>query len=275
MRLAGVIGHPIAHSLSPVIMNAAIAATSLDWVFVAFDVAEGDGPRAIDAVRTLGLVGLSVTMPHKEAVITALDGLTTDAEVLGAVNCVFRDGASLVGDNTDGPGLIRSLAEHEDLDVAGRRCAVLGAGAAARSVIRALASHGAAEVCVVNRGAARAESAALLAGRVGRVGRPTDVSSMDLVINATPVGMAGVASGGSPLDVELIGAHHVLVDLVYHPIQTPFLLAGAQRGARCIGGVGMLVGQACLAFERWSGCPAPASAMTAAVTAELAARSRA
>lgn len=127
-QVAGVIGHPIAHSLSPVIMNAAIGAVGLDWVFLAFDVANGDGTAAIDAMRTLGLIGLSVTMPHKQAVIPALDRLTPDAQVLGAVNCVYRDGTSLVGDNTDGAGLIRSLDEHEGLSVSGRRCAVLGAG---------------------------------------------------------------------------------------------------------------------------------------------------
>lgn len=270
-QVAGVIGHPIAHSLSPVIMNAAIGAVGLDWVFLAFDVANGDGTAAIDAMRTLGLIGLSVTMPHKQAVIPALDRLTPDAQVLGAVNCVYRDGTSLVGDNTDGAGLIRSLDEHEGLSVSGRRCAVLGAGGAARSVIRALAAHGSAVVCVVNRSADRAESAALLAGDVGRVGTAADLPAMDLIINATSLGMAGVAPGELAVDPDLIGSHHVVVDLVYHPIETPLLIAATQRGARCISGVGMLVGQACLAFERWSGAAAPMADMVAAAEAAIAA----
>jgi len=157
--------------------------------------------------------------------------------------------------------------------VSGARVGVLGAGGAARSVIRALAVNGAAEVCVVNRSAARAASAAELAGPVGRVATAPELSSMDLIINATSAGMAGVAADQLAMDPDLIVAGQILVDLVYHPIETPLLRAGRQRGARCIGGVGMLVGQACLAFERWSGTVAPAAEMAAAADVALAARS--
>ncbi len=126
-RLAGVIGSPVRHSRSPAIVEAAFAAAGLDWAFAAFDVAPGQAPAAVTAVRTLGLGGLSVTMPHKEAVIAALDRVTDDAATLRAVNCIAWDGDELVGHNTDGPGLVRSLHLDAGIEVAGRRCAVLGA----------------------------------------------------------------------------------------------------------------------------------------------------
>ncbi|MEZ5141883.1 MAG: hypothetical protein R2726_05105 [Acidimicrobiales bacterium] len=169
-RLAAVIGHPIRHSLSPMLCNAAFRAAGLDWVFVAFDVLEGRAPAALDAARALGLGGLSVTMPHKQAVAGAVDRLTDEARALDAANCVVPEGDTLVGHNTDGAGFLRSLAADAGIEPAGRRCAVLGAGGAARAIVAALGRAGAAEVVVVNRTATRGEHAATLAGEVGRTG---------------------------------------------------------------------------------------------------------
>ncbi|MDG1464443.1 MAG: hypothetical protein P8Q20_05060, partial [Acidimicrobiales bacterium] len=168
-RLAAVIGDPVRHSLSPTLLNAAFAEAGLDWHFMALEVAEGRSDEALDAVRALGLAGLSVTMPHKAAVAAAVDHRTEQAEVLDAVNCVVVEGGRLVGHNTDGDGFLDGLRHDTGFDPAGRSTVVIGAGGAARAVVLALARAGAAEVAVVNRTASRAEVAAGLAGPVGRV----------------------------------------------------------------------------------------------------------
>lgn len=265
-RIAGVIGSPVRHSRSPLLVNAAFAAAGLDWAYAAFEVAPGQAAAAVDAMRTLGLGGLSVTMPHKHDVIAALDRVTSDAAALDAVNCIAWDGAELVGHNTDGAGLVRSLRLDHQIDPADRRTAVLGAGGAARSVVRALAAAGAADVAVVNRTAAKAEVAARLAGDVGRVGSAADVAAADLVINATSVGM-GAASGSTdpmPIDADLLHAGQVVVDLVYVPVQTPLLVAAAACGAHPVDGIGMLVHQAALAVELWTGVVPDVAAMASA-----------
>lgn len=272
-RLAGVIGAPIRHSLSPAIFNAAFDATGLDWVYAAFEVAEGDAPAALAGVRSLGLGGVSVTMPHKGAVVALVDELTPDAAALGAVNCVVPvGGGRLVGDNTDGPGFVASLRD-AGVEVRGARCAVVGAGGAGRAVVRALAGAGAREVVVVNRTPARARDAAGLAGSVGMVGMPVEVATADLVVNATSVGMAGTAGAGRlPLDPGLLGEGQVVADLVYEPARTPLLEAAEAQGATPVGGIGMLVHQAAAAFARWTGQEAPLGAMRAAAEASLAVR---
>jgi len=265
-RLAAVIGWPVRHSLSPAILNTAFAAAGVDWTFVALEVPPGQGAAAVEAVRTLGLGGLSVTMPHKAAAHAAVDEATPVAEELGAVNCVFRRGDRLVGDNTDGAGFIDALAQDPGLDVAGLRCVVVGAGGAGRAVVRALGAAGAAEVAVVNRSPEPAARAAPLAGPAGRVGAAADVGRADLVVNATPLGM-DVTDGGTdslPVDAALLHEGQVVVDLVYHPLVTPLLAIARARGSVAVGGLGMLVHQAGLAFRNWTGEAPPLDAMTTA-----------
>lgn len=261
-RTAGVIGWPVRHSLSPVIHGAAFAATGLDWAYLAFPVAPGDAPAAIEGMRALGIEGLSVTMPHKTSVAALVDRTTADATALGAVNCVFRDGDDLVGDNTDGAGFVDSLRSDEDLDPAGMHCVVFGAGGAARAVVRALAAAGADRVSVVNRRADRAETAAALAGDRGVVAETKVIGDADLIVNATPLGMGDDRSVPFHADSSASGA--VIVDLVYHPAVTPLLAAATGAERRTIGGLGMLVHQAARAFERWTGTAAPTEAMSAA-----------
>ena len=272
-RVAGVIGSPVRHSLSPTLLNAAFRATGLDWVFAAFEVPEGGGGAAVAAMRTLGLGGLSVTMPHKAAAYDAVDERTPAAAALGAVNCVFHREGRLVGDNTDGPGFVDALVRDEGLDLAGRRCVLLGAGGAGRAVARALGEARVAEVVVVNRSPDPALRAAELAGQVGRVGEAADVAAADLVVNATSLGMAGgTGSGATPVDPALLRAGQVVVDLVYHPAETPLLAAARARGAVTVTGVGMLVHQAAHAFTRWTGQAPPLREMTTAIRHELGRR---
>src|SRR4051794_5137806 len=168
-RVAGVIGMPVRHSLSPVIVNAAFEALGVDWSYVAFEVAAEDIEAALTGMRALRLGGLSVTMPHKERVAELVDGCSADAAALGAVNCVLLEGNRLVGENTDGSGFLDALHGDLGFDPEGRRAVVVGAGGAARAVVLALARAGAADVVVVNRTKAKAERAAALAGSVGRV----------------------------------------------------------------------------------------------------------
>ena len=272
-RLAGIIGDPVRHSLSPTLHNAAFAAVGLDWVYLAFEVPAGGAAGAIDAVRSLGIDGLNVTMPHKADVAAAVDRLSPAARALGAVNTVVREGSVLVGENTDGDGFVQALRVDEGLDPAGMRCLVLGAGGAARSVARALHAAGAAEVIVAARRPEAAAAAAALAK--GRVGAVEEADGVDLVVNATPVGMGEVTELDSPtlpVPAERLGPGQVVVDLVYHPLVTPLLTAARQQGAVAVNGLGMLLHQAAIAFRLWTGEDAPLEAMSAAVLAELTRR---
>jgi shikimate dehydrogenase len=182
--LAGVIGDPIGESLSPLLHNTAYAALGVDWVSLAFPVAEGHAGAAMAGMRALRLAGLSVTMPHKAAVIGHLDELDAVADRLGAVNCVRRDGERLIGHNTDGEGFVASLRRGVGLDPAGCSCAVLGAGGAARAVVLALSEAGARSVTVINRRPDAALRAAALAGPKGAVGRPEDARVTPWLLDA-------------------------------------------------------------------------------------------
>ncbi|MDQ3305933.1 MAG: shikimate dehydrogenase [Actinomycetota bacterium] len=262
------IGHPVRHSLSPTIHNAAFQALGLDWVYLAFDVAPGDGAAAVVSARTLGLAGLNVTMPHKAEVAMAVDRRSPVAEALGAVNTVLPVGDELVGENTDGAGLLAALAAEHGFDPDGRRCLVLGAGGAARAGVLALAGAGAEVVVVVARRAQQAEVAALLGGTRARVGRPGDVAGIDLVVNATPV------SNQLPLGLREgdLGPGQLVVDLLYDPPVTALAEAARQRGATVASGVGMLIHQAALSFRLWTGQEMPLDVVEAAVAAEMTRR---
>jgi shikimate dehydrogenase len=275
--VAALVGWPARHSLSPVILNAAFEAASADWVYTVFEVPPERGAEAVAAARTLGLGGMSVTMPHKAAAAAAVDERTPAAEALGAVNCVYWRGDTLVGDNTDGPGFVDALRVDEGIDPSGRRCVVVGAGGAGRAVARSLGRAGATDVAVVNRSRAPAERAAALAGPVGRVGGPEDIPKADLVVNATPLGMGVVvgADGSSeplPLDPGLLHAGQVVADLIYHPAATPLLAAARSRGIVTVNGLGMLIHQAAHQFRNWLGKEPSLGAMSAAAVAELARR---
>jgi shikimate dehydrogenase len=277
-RLAGVIGDPVRHSLSPVLHNAAFSALGLDWAYLAFPVPAGRAREALIGAAALGVEGLSVTMPHKTAVAEALDRCSMTAATLRAVNTVVRQQDSLVGESTDGQGFIDSLRSEPGLDPSGLRCLVFGAGGAARAVVLALAEAGAADVVVVNRTQERGRAAASLAGPVGRLGQPAEIEGMDLVVNATPLGMTAddpterskapaLGNGGDPsplVELDRLGPGQVLVDLVYHPSTTTLMEEARRRGASAVNGVGMLVHQAGLAFKLWTGEDPPLAAMRAA-----------
>jgi len=270
-RVAAVIGHPVGHSLSPVLHNAAFAAGGLDWTYVAFDVAPGAAAAALDAMRTLGLGGLSVTTPHKSAVAAAVDELAPAAAALRSVNTVVRaDADRLVGHSTDGDGFVDGLTA-SGIPVDGATVVVLGAGAAARSVIDALGRAGVGSIGVVNRTrTAAAEAAALNA--IAHVGEADEVADADIVVNATSVGMG---TDELPLDPGLLRGTKVVADLVYHPLDTALLRAARAAGCQVVDGLGMLVHQAARQQVLWTGVRPDPAIMRAAADAELARRATA
>lgn len=278
-RVVGVIGDPVRHSLSPTLHNAAFEALGLDWVYVAFPVARGRAADAVSAVRALGLAGLNVTMPHKEDVAAACDELTADAAALRSVNTVVAvagnggaDGSPrgrTLGDSTDGAGFLDAVAE-EGIEVAGRPVLVLGAGGAARAVVLALGRAGA-RVTVAARRSDAGEAAARLAPGAAAVPIDrVDAAPYALVVNATPLGMS--AGDALPLDPDALHRDQAVVDLIYHPAETPLLAAARANGAQALNGLGMLTHQAARSFTLWTGQAAPVDAMRAAVTAALADR---
>ena len=248
-------------------------------MYVACEVKEGDAQSALDAMKTLGLRGLSVTMPHKTAIASLVDSVSVAAQALNSVNTieVTSDG-SLVGHSTDGDGLVASLDE-QGVSVTGTSILILGAGGAARSVIDALQRHGCRQMFVANRSLDHAQHAAALAPALTTVVSIANLVDLaeaaaksDIIINATSVGMSKSPDtvSVSPLAPDLIGRHHVVVDLVYHPIETELLRLARSRGALAIDGLGMLVHQAALQQQIWTGLTPNVSDMYQAALQALA-----
>jgi shikimate dehydrogenase len=287
-RLAGLVGSPISHSLSPRLHAAAYEALGLDWAYAAFDVTAEDLAAAVHGARALGFVGLSVTSPHKDQAAQLATRRSQTVRRLGAANTLTFEGRQVVADSTDGAGLLGDLRDGLGFEPESRCCAVIGAGGAARAAVLALAQAGAKEVLVVNRTPARAFRAAGLAGRAGRVARPEELDAADLVIQATPVGMSmapgGEAGYGGPsppaergerasprwpagVEPSRFGSGQIVVDLVYDPVETPFLAEAGRCGATTRNGLGMLVHQAALQVARWTGAAPPLEVLRRAVGA--------
>lgn len=274
-RLAAVIGAPVAHSLSPALHNAAFAAIGLDAVYVALHVEPADLAAAVAGFRAVGILGVSVTVPHKHAVAAFCDQLAGPAERIGAVNCLVfeRTGGSLrvIGHNTDAGGFVDSLVGELGMDPAGARVLLLGAGGAARAVHAGLCDAGAAQVDVVARTPAQASwvhAEPWTEGALAALCRDAD-----LVVDCTSAALSPEREAAMPaaVPVELLPAHAAVASLVYH--RQPALLAAAQaRGLRTLGGAGMLVHQGARAFGLWTARDAPIAVMWAAMHAALAQR---
>lgn len=270
-RLVGVIGDPVRHSLSPAIHNEALRRLELNWRSLAFEVAADEAAQAMQAVRVLGLRGLSVTMPHKAAVVPHLDRLAPSADALGVVNCVSNEDGELVGHNTDGDGFVAAIgALGVSLGDGAVRFAILGAGGAARSIVEALGRSAAADIAIINRTAERAESCAALAG-VARVGGQADLEQADVIVNTTSVGMGTDRS--LPMDGALLRSGQTVVDIIYEPAETMLLTAAKAAGATTMNGLPMLVHQAVVQLELWTGRECPAEPLLAAAQQALDKRS--
>jgi len=269
-RTVGVIGWPIDHSLSPAIHNAAFAALDMNWVYVPMPVEPGSLPAAVSGLVGLGFAGANVTMPHKTEAAALLEELTEDARRLSAVNTIVVGPDGPVGHNTDAPGFDRFLRRDAGFDAAGRRALVFGAGGGARACALALAGAGLSWLAVALREPSRA---APLLGAVDGTGLEVDVVEMrlaaaveaDLVINATPLG-----AHGEELPLPTLGPESLAVDLIYRPVVTPMQRSARASGAAAFGGLGLLLHQAALSFELWTGREPPLEAMSAAALAALA-----
>lgn len=262
-RLAGVVGQPIAHSMSPVLHNAWIAAAGLDAVYVPFGIAEGRFAAFVEGLRGGSVAGLNVTLPFKGEALAAADEATSRAAGARAANVlVFRPDGSILADNTDGLGLLAAFAEQAPgFDAKAGPVVILGAGGGARGAAAAFVEAGCPEVRIVNRTVAKAEEiATALGGTVRAYGLEQAAAAFEGangLVNATS---AGLANGGA-LDVPLAATPKtcVVMDMVYKPLTTPFLAGAQELGRRTVDGLAMLIGQAIPSFEAFYGQAPPAS----------------
>jgi len=257
--LCGIVLHPASHTRSPAMHNAAYAALALDAAYLAFDVPASRLAAAIGGWRALGGGQLSVSIPHKLAILEHLDEVDETARRIGAVNTVVRRDGALCGSNTDWLGAVRALERETPL--AGARAVVLGAGGTARAVVFGLLERGA-RVTVLNRTPAKARELARHFGscEAGSLADLRDLSH-DVLVNTTSVGLG---TDASPVAADSIAPGAVVLDAVYEPLRTRLLRDAETRGARTVSGKWMLVHQAAAQLEAWSGREAPIEVMARA-----------
>lgn len=281
-RTIALIGHPVAHSLSPRFQQAALDALGVDARYEAWDVPPEELSIAVERLRSGDLLGANVTVPHKVEIMRFVDRPDALAERVGAVNTIVNRGGALEATNTDVAGIVRSL-EAAGVELQGKRVTLIGAGGAARAVVVAMRSAGIERLTIVNRTPGRA--AALLdlgGGDLDMRYAPLDASdgtfassirTADVVVQSTSVGMAhGPAEGESPVPAEWFRPGQVAFDLVYVPEQTPFLAAAEAAGAQPVGGLSMLVHQGAESFRLWTGMEPPVDVMFAEARRALAER---
>ena len=278
-----IFGDPVAHSLSPVMHNAAFEALNIDMAYVPFHV-PADPPgglkRAVTAIRALNIHGLNITIPHKEKVMSYLDEVDGHALAVGAVNTVVNKGGSLTGYNTDGEGYLQGLKLEAGFAPKGKKVVVIGAGGAARSILYSVLLKKPKEVVLVNRTMPRAASLAreferkfgvrIFTAPLERDALRESARGAHLVVNTTSIGLSG--HGELDFPMELLPAGAVVSDIVYSPLKTAFLKKASRRGLKTHDGLSMLVHQGAIGFRLWTGRKAPVDVMRAAALAALAAR---
>jgi shikimate dehydrogenase len=269
-KILGIFGHPIEHTLSPAMHNAAIEASGLDMIYIPFSVRASRLRDAVGAIRGLDILGINITIPHKEAVIDLLDKLSEEARAIGAVNTIINSNGMLIGFNTDGQGYLRSLKGDTGFNPKEKDIVMVGAGGAARGILNALAGEGPGSIIIANRTIAKAE---LLINEF-KVKFPDidlracalDVSELrdplknaTLLINTTSLGMEG--KGILELPLEELPGDAVVSDIVYKPLKTDFLKRAQDIGLIIHDGLGMLVQQGAISFKIWTGLDAPVDIM--------------
>ncbi|GGH29165.1 shikimate dehydrogenase [Cribrihabitans marinus] len=255
--LAGVIGHPVAHSRSPRLHGHWLKDLAIRGHYIPMDVEAGNLEQVLRTLPKAGFRGVNITVPHKEAVMAITDQITDRATLIGAANTLtFKEDGSILADNTDGFGFIENLSRNApDWDPAAGPAVVLGAGGAARAVISTLAEAGVPEIILTNRTRARAEQLKLDFGQrvtvADWVQAGNVIEDAALVVNTTSLGMAGKPELRVPLDG--LRPEMVVTDLVYTPLQTRLLREAEEAGCTTVDGLGMLLYQAVPGFERWFG----------------------
>jgi shikimate dehydrogenase len=257
-EIVAVFGQPVAGNPTQYMMEKAFAQLGLDWRYLTLEVAPEVLGDAVRGMRAMGFRGCNLTIPHKVAVIQHLDRTSEAATLMGAVNCVNRVGTELVGDNTDGKGFVQSLKELTD--PTGKNVVILGAGGAARAIAVEIALAGAATITVVNRGETRGQELVTLLNEKVKV--PTQFvlwegdyhvpPESEVVINATSIGL-GDAEARVPLAMESLESDMVVADVVFNPPETRLLREAKARGCPTLDGLGMLVNQAVIGFQIWTG----------------------
>jgi shikimate dehydrogenase len=278
-ELVGVFGYPVAENPTCVMQEAAFRALGLNWRYLTIEVRPEQLADAMLGLRAMNMAGINLTIPHKVAVIQHLDDLSPEAELMGAVNTVVREGARLIGHNTDGKGFVRSVRQEAGVDPQGKRVVFLGAGGAARAMSVEMARAGAAHLTIVNRTAERGqELVALLQEKTaadalfvpwqGEYSVPSDA---DILVNATPIGLFPLVDDQPALALDSIRPDLLVCDVIPNPPHTAFLRTAETRGSRTLDGLGMLVGQGAIAFKMWTGVDAPTDVMRRALEEVFAA----
>ena len=273
-RIVGLFGYPVKHTLSPVFQNAAFQAKKLNYVYLPFEVAPQELELALRSLSTLGIAGINVTIPHKESVIPYLSGLSTEAQIIGAVNTISVINGKLIGCNTDGYGFVTSLKKDLNTELKGKKIMVLGAGGGARAVVLKALMEKAGKIYI---GDVLEEKVVRLISDAKRIYPDSKVvpyyfkdseirdflEDAEILINATPVGM----KKEDPLLVkpEWMRDSLLVYDLIYNPFETKLLKAAKKRGCRCSNGLGMLLHQGAKSFEIWTGVKAPVEVMKKAL----------
>ncbi|MEH6974281.1 MULTISPECIES: shikimate dehydrogenase [unclassified Bacillus (in: firmicutes)] len=251
----GLIGNPVAHSMSPDIHNAALKDLSLDGYYHAFRVESDDLEDAVKGMRALGIQGFNVTVPHKVEIMKYLDRIDESAKVLGAVNTVRREKEQLVGYNTDGEGFLKSLKQSLDQPVSELSILIIGAGGAARAIFTTLAAEKPKRLDVANRTPEKAEAFVRLYDGTKAMSLSEaegDLSVYDVLIQTTSVGMHPNVDD-VPLSLARAKETCLVCDIIYNPLKTVLLKEAEAKALKTLNGVGMFIGQAALSFELWTG----------------------
>ncbi len=262
-RLYGVTGYPIGHSLSPTMHNRAFSAKGLNAVYMAFETRDIAG--GLKGMRALGIKGMSVTLPHKSAVIPLLDEVDGLAKRIGAINTIVNDDGRLVGYNTDAVGALKAL--EEKLDLSGKTCVIIGAGGAARAIGFILKENGV-ELVVANRSAERGKALALSLACPFMPLSEMEKATADLLINTTPIGMIP-RKDRCPVPEQILKKGMAVMDIIYNPLETRLLKMARDRGCLTINGLSMFIHQGAEQFRLWTGLEAPVSVMMSAVKEAL------
>ena len=276
-KVCAIIGDPVGHSLSPVMHNAAFKELGLNIVYVAFPVKTNMLEDAILGARSLGLLGLNVTMPHKHAVIQYLNETDATAKAMGVVNTILNERGKLFGYNTDGKGAMIALQENR-VDPEEKKILLLGAGGAAKAIAFQAAQE-TDELGILNRTENKAKQLAELlnktfstkvTGRTLTAGiLKEELETTDILVNATSVGMSPDVNA-SPVPADLLHSGLCVMDIVYNPLETKLLKDAKIVGAKVVSGLEMLLYQGAVAFEIWTNCPAPVDVMKKVALSKLA-----
>lgn len=276
-KIVGIFGWPVEHTLSPLMHNAAFRKLNLNYVYIPFGVKPYELKNAVRGIKTLGIVGVNVTIPHKEKVMDYLDEISTDASLIGAVNTIYHINGLLKGYNTDGDGFIASLINDAGIKLEGKKVLLIGAGGAGKAIAIKLAKRNIQRLVITDKITARARKlnrhiinnvtdSCSYAIEFTEKKIAEEITKADILINATPVGMR--KNDPPVINPRLLRKNLFVYDVVYNR-QTELLEAAKRKGAKCLDGLGMLIYQGALSFGIWTGEKAPLETMRKAIAGQF------